>query len=55
MGPALDRLGSRLHPEELKTQLLTPRLRQADSRMPSFAFIRPFELRALLDYLQSEL
>jgi cbb3-type cytochrome oxidase cytochrome c subunit len=53
VGPTLDRVGSRLAREELETQLLTPRRRQANSRMPSFAFVRPLELQALLDFLHS--
>jgi mono/diheme cytochrome c family protein len=53
VGPALDRVGSRLSGEELATQLSTPRCRRNDSRMPSFAFVRPFELQELVDYLQT--
>jgi len=52
-GPSLDGVGSRLLPENLETQILTPRRRQAESRMPSFAFVKTFELRTLLDFLQS--
>lgn len=52
-GPALDGVGSRLTREDLQRQILTPRRRQADSRMPSFAFVRPAELQTLLDFLQS--
>ncbi len=53
VGPVLDRVGSHLSRPELETQIVTPRCRQADSRMPSFAFVRPFELQALLDFLES--
>ena len=53
VGPVLDGVGSRLSRHELETQLVTPRRRQADSRMPSFAFVRSSELRALLDFLES--
>jgi cytochrome c2 len=53
IGPALDRVGSRLSGEELATQLSTPRRRRPDSRMPSFAFVRPWELQELLDFLQT--
>jgi len=53
VGPALDRIGSTLSGEELATQLSTPRCRRNDSRMPSFAFVRPFELQGLVDYLQA--
>jgi cbb3-type cytochrome oxidase cytochrome c subunit len=52
LGPVLDRVGGRLSREELETQLLTPRRRQADSLMPSFAYVRPCELQALVDFLQ---
>jgi ubiquinol-cytochrome c reductase cytochrome b subunit len=53
VGPVLNGVGSRLSRTELETQILTPRRRQADSRMPSFAFVRPKELQALLDFLES--
>ena len=53
VGPVLDGVGSRLSLEKLKTQLLTPHQRRTDSRMPSFAFVRPWELQELLDFLQS--
>jgi hypothetical protein len=53
VGPVLNGVGSRLSRTELETQLLTPRRRQPDSRMPSFAFVRPTELQALLDFLES--
>lgn len=53
LGPALDRVGSRRSREELAVQLMTPRRRHLDSRMPSFAFVRPEELQTLLDYLQT--
>jgi nitric oxide reductase subunit C len=53
VGPALDGVGSRLTRGDLETQILTPRRRQADSRMPSFAFVKPSEIRELLDFLQS--
>lgn len=53
VGPVLDGVGSRLSRTELETQILTPRRRQADSRMPSFAFVRPTELQTLLDFLES--
>jgi cbb3-type cytochrome oxidase cytochrome c subunit len=46
-------VGSRLSRNKMETQLLTPRRRQAESHMPSFAFIRPKELQALLDFLES--
>jgi mono/diheme cytochrome c family protein len=45
-GPAWDGLGTRLTPEAIKKQILTPQ-----GRMPSFAQIRPEELEALVDYL----
>jgi mono/diheme cytochrome c family protein len=53
VGPRLDGVGSRLSDEELAMQLSTPHCRGNDSRMPSFAFVRPFELQKLLDFLQT--
>ena len=52
-GPDLGQVGQRLGPADLLTQLSTPRQRRADSRMPSFAFVRPHEIQALLEYVQS--
>ena len=45
-GPAWDGVGSRLTPEAIKKQIVTPK-----GRMPSFAQIKPEELKALVDYL----
>ncbi len=45
-GPAWDGLGARLTPEAIRRQILTPR-----GRMPSFAQIKPQELKALVTYL----
>lgn len=50
-GPDLGQVGQRLPRGELLTQLLTPRQRRADSRMPSFAFVRPQEIGVLVEYL----
>lgn len=49
--PDLREAGRRLAPAALEEQLLTPRRRRADSRMPSFAFLRPEEIRELMAYL----
>ncbi|MGQ9920544.1 MAG: c-type cytochrome [Desulfobacca sp.] len=51
VGPALDRLQERLSTGEVETQLLTPRHRRPDSRMPSFAFLRTEELQDLMAFL----
>jgi cbb3-type cytochrome oxidase cytochrome c subunit len=53
VGPSLEGIGNCLDRQELELQLLTPRRRQHDSRMPSFAFVRPLELQGLLDFLQT--
>jgi ubiquinol-cytochrome c reductase cytochrome b subunit len=45
-GPAWDGVGSRLTPEAIKKQIVSPR-----GRMPSFAQIKPEELEALVKYL----
>jgi len=51
-GPDLDGISSVLSREELKIHLTRPRLRQKNSRMPSFAFVQPMELQSLLDFLE---
>ncbi len=45
-GPSWDGLGTRLTPEAIRQQIVSPR-----RRMPSFAHIRPEELEALVRYL----
>jgi Cytochrome c len=52
-GPDLDGISSVLSRGELEIQLTTPRHRQKDSRMPSFAFVQPMELQILLDFLET--
>lgn len=48
-GPAWDGLGSRLTPEAIKKQIVTPR-----GRMPSFAQLKPEELEAVVEYLSRQ-
>ncbi len=45
--PAWDGVGQRLSPPILREQLIRPQSR----RMPSYAFLRPHELEALVKYL----
>ena len=45
-GPAWDGVGSRLTPEAIKKQIVSPR-----ARMPSFAQLKPEELQVLVEYL----
>jgi mono/diheme cytochrome c family protein len=52
LGPPLDHLERHLSRAEVAKQLLTPRQRHAESRMPSFAFVRPQEFQNLLNFLQ---
>ncbi len=52
LGPALDDLEKRLSRAEVAEQLLTPGRRHGESRMPTFAFVRPQELENLLNFLQ---
>lgn len=47
--PAWDGLGNRLSAADLRRRLCQPSSR----RMPSFAFLRPQELEALIAHLQS--
>ena len=51
VGPTLDGLDERLSRQEVVTQLLAPRRRQADSRMPSFAFLRTREQQDLMVFV----
>jgi len=47
-GPALDGVGTRLSRLQLEARLT----QSVSRRMPSFAFLRPAEWQALLDFLQ---
>jgi mono/diheme cytochrome c family protein len=52
-GEALDHIGARLSPAELEASLLRPRSRHPQAKMPSYAHLRLWEIRALVDYLAS--
>jgi len=49
---ALDGIGARLSPEELKDALSHPRRRHPGAKMPSYDYLPPEEKQVLLDYLQ---
>ncbi|RLA87473.1 MAG: hypothetical protein DRG58_10605 [Deltaproteobacteria bacterium] len=53
IGPALDNVGQRLARSDLEQQLTRPASRQPRTGMPSFAFLKPAELSALINYLQT--
>jgi len=50
-GSSLDNIGARLSPEDLHAVLTHPRSRLPEAKMPSYAHLRPGEMRALVDYL----
>jgi cbb3-type cytochrome oxidase cytochrome c subunit len=52
-GASLDQIGARLGPEDLQAFLIRPRSRLPQAKMPSYAHLRPWEMRALVDYLAS--
>ncbi len=54
LGPALDRLQERLTRTDVQKQILAPRQRRLNSRMPSFAFLRPEEVPLLVAFLHPE-
>lgn len=47
----LDGVGARLSSVELQISLTHPRRRHPGAKMPSFAYLRPEERQALLDFL----
>jgi len=47
----LDGVGSRLTPAELQETLAQPRRRHPQVKMPSYAYVRPGEMQALVDFL----
>lgn len=48
----LDGIGSRLSREELTESLTHPRRRKPRVKMPSYAYVRPGEIEALVAYLE---
>jgi cbb3-type cytochrome oxidase cytochrome c subunit len=54
LGAPLDQIGSRFTAAELKEILSYPRSRHPQARMPSYAYVRPQEMQALVDYLRSQ-
>jgi cbb3-type cytochrome oxidase cytochrome c subunit len=52
-GSSLANIGARLSPEDLHAILTHPRSRLPKAKMPSYAHLRPGEMRALIDYLRS--
>jgi cytochrome c2 len=50
-GSSLDNIGARLSPEDLHAVLTHPRSRLPQAKMPSYAHLRPWEMKALVDYL----
>lgn len=49
----LDHIGARLSPEELQQAIKHLRSRRSRGKMPSYAHLRPWEMQALVDYLQT--
>jgi mono/diheme cytochrome c family protein len=49
----LDQVGARLSPEDLRNVLTHPRSRHPQAKMPSYAYLRPWEIQALVKYLHS--
>ena len=47
----LDGVGDRLTPAELQETLAQPRRRHPGAKMPSYAYVRPGEMQALVDFL----
>jgi hypothetical protein len=46
-------IGARLSPADLQVALTHPRSRNLKARMPSYVYLRPGEMQALIDYLAS--
>lgn len=49
----LDGVGSRLSPGDLQKILTFPRQLHPGAKMPSYAYLRPFEQQALLEFLEN--
>ena len=53
LAQALDEVGSHLLPDQLTMILLRPRTHNPKASMPSYAYLQPHELQALINYLMS--
>lgn len=53
LGPALDKVGSRLTSLQIEQKLLNPKLTNPDSVMPSFKHLKDKERKALADFLKT--
>ncbi len=47
----LDQIGSRLNPADVQGALIRPRNGHPGAKMPSYAYLRPWEMQALVNYL----
>ncbi len=54
IGPALDKVGSRLQKTSIRNKLLAPKATNPDSLMPDFQHLKPEELDALVDFLANK-
>jgi cbb3-type cytochrome oxidase cytochrome c subunit len=52
LGPALDGVGKRLNPDQLRQQLVNPKARNPSSTMPSFSHLPKKDLQAMVDFLE---
>ena len=50
-GPDLDKVGSRLTREQLRSQLVSPQHRHAAGRITDFSHLQDHEVEALIDFL----
>ena len=53
LGPALDNIGSRMKPAQIRQKLLAPKTSTPKSIMPGFKHLRDDEMKALVDFLAS--
>jgi len=53
LGPALDKVGSRMKPSQIQQKLLDPKASSPKSYMPSFTHLKDDEMKALVDFLAS--
>ena len=48
---SLKHIGTSLSPEDLRAVLTRPLSRHPQAKMPSYAYLRPWEMQALINYL----
>jgi len=53
LGPAIDKVGTRMNAEQIEQKLLDPKATSPKSYMPNFKHLKDEEIKALVDFLKN--